>query len=302
MPNRLEEMELFTRVVELGSFTAASRSLHIPKASATTRIQGLERRLGVTLLHRTTRRLSLTTEGTLYYEECVRLLKELEELENSLTQSNASPRGRLRIDVAASSGRHLIAPALPAFLDRYPDITVELGSTDRAVDLVAEGVDVVIRGGDLHDESLSARKLGELSVVTVASPAYLKKHGTPKHPDELKTGHVFVNFFSSRTGRVFEVDFVKGKDERSFIAPHRVAANDTDTWVALAVAGAGLLQAPEGPEVKRLITAGALVRVMPQWTAPALPVFVLWPQSRRPPARVRVFIDWIVDHYASLSL
>jgi LysR family transcriptional regulator for bpeEF and oprC len=296
--NRLDAMELFTRVVETGSFTAAAASLRIPRASATTRLQALEARLGVKLLHRTTRRVSLTTEGALYFEECSRLLKELGELEAELSEASARPRGRLRVDVPAAAGRHVLAPGLPAFCARYPEIVVELGSTDRAVDLLAEGVDCVVRGGSVHDERLAARKLAALPVVTCAAPGYLARAGTPKHPRELE-GHRFVNFFSPRTGRVFEVDFERGGEVHSFVPPHAVAANDADTWLALAAAGLGLVQAPLGPQLRQLLGEGRLRRVLADWTVPALPMHVLYPQSRRLPARVRVFIDWVVEVYAA---
>ena len=297
MPNRFDEMELFARVVDAGSFTAAARSLRIPKASATTRLQALEARLGVKLLHRTTRRLSLTTEGAHYYEECTRLLREVHEREAAMSQATARPKGRLRIDVPAASGRNMLAPRMAEFLARYPELVVDVGSSDRAVDLVAEGVDCVIRGGNLHDESLSSRKLQDIPVVTVASPAYLAAHGTPKHPRDLDA-HVFVNFFSARTGKTFEVDFERGDEKYSLHVPHRVAANDSDTWLALAAGGCGLLQAPLGAQVRALMKRRQLVPVLKGWSAPPLPVFVLWPQTRRPPARVRAFIDWATEVWA----
>ncbi|MEW5740003.1 MAG: LysR family transcriptional regulator [Myxococcota bacterium] len=295
--NRLEAMEVFTRVAESGSFTAAARALGIPRASATTRVQALEARLGVKLLHRTTRRVSLTSEGAVYFEECRRLLQELAALEEGLGAALARPRGRLRVDAPVSAARHLLAPALPAFLAKNPEVVVDLGSTDRAVDLVAEGIDCVIRGGEVHDESLAARRLGALPVITCAAPAYLRKYGTPRSPRDLE-GHHFVNYFSSRTGRIFEVDFARGDEQYTLHPPHRVAANDAETWIALAVAGLGLLQAPASPHVRRLIQEGKLKRVLKGWVAPPLPMTVLYPPSRSLPARVRTFIDWVVALYA----
>lgn len=295
--NRLDAMEVFARVAETGSFTAAARSLRIPRASATTRVQALEARLGVKLLHRTTRRVSLTSDGAVYFEECRRILNELAALEESLGAAAARPRGRLRVDVPASAARNLIAPALPAFLAKNPEVVVELGSTDRAVDLVAEGIDCVIRGGDVHDESLAARRLGALPVITCAAPAYLRQHGTPRSPRDLE-GHHFVNYFSSRTGRVFEVDFARGDEELTLHPPHRVAANDAETWVALALAGLGLLQVPAAAHVRRLIEEGKLRRVLKDWAVPPLPMTVLYPPNRSLPARVRAFIDWVVVLYA----
>ena len=201
--DRFRAMEVFVRVGELGSFTRAAEGLRLPRASVTAAVQELEGRLGV----------------------------------------QQSPRGRLRVDVPARAGRHLLTPALPEFVDRYPELVVELGSGDRPVDLLGESVDCVIRGGDVHDEALVGRRLGELPVITCAAPRYLAAHGVPAHPDALAR-HVFVGYFSARTGRVFEVDFARGGEERSFRPRHVVAANDADAWIAAAVAGLGLIQVP----------------------------------------------------------
>jgi len=295
--NRLDAMQVFTKVVELGSFTAAATALRVPRASATTRLQALEERLNVKLLHRTTRTVSVTAEGALYYEECSRMLRDLDDLETELSSANAAPRGRLRIDVPAVSGRQVLAARLPEFFGRYPQISLSMGSTDRVVDLVAEGIDCVVRGGDVHDESLAARKLGEMPVVTLAAPSYLRKHGTPKTPADLAP-HLFVNFFSQKTGKVFEVDFIRDGKTTHFLPRHLVATNDSSTWVALAVAGLGLVQTPVSAEVRQLVKDGRLKRVLSAWSSEALPVFALYPQSRRLPARVRVFIDWVAQVYA----
>lgn len=294
--DRLRAMEVFTRVVETGSFAAAARALRLPRASATTLIQALEARLQVKLLNRTTRRVSVTADGALFYEEAARLLRELTELETRLTRATASPRGRIRVDVPAAAGRHVIAPAMPAFVARYPELVVEIGSTDRPVDVLGEGVDCVVRGGDLHDDTLIARKLADLPVQTFAAPSYLARHGAPRDPDDL-AGHVFVNFFSAKTGRVFEVDFRRGDRAVSVHAPHAVAANDADTWLALAVAGLGLVQAPCAPQVRAHVERGELEVVLRGWHAEPLPLFVLYPRARHLPARVRAFVDWIVEVY-----
>lgn len=294
--NQLREVEVFLQVAELGSFTAAAQALRIPKSSATTLVQALEARLQVRLLHRTTRRVSLTPEGALYYEEAGRLLRGMADLEASLGRAAASPRGRLRVDVPASAGRHLLAPALPSFLARYPDIVIELGSTDRPIDVLGEGVDCVLRGGDLHDETLVARKLAELPVLTCAAPSYLAQRGTPSSPAEL-AGHVFVNYFSSKTGRVFPVDFARQEESYELRPAHRVAANDADTWVALALAGLGILQAPCSVGLRDAVERGALVPLLLDWESEGLPVFVMYPKTRTLAARVRVFVDWVTELY-----
>lgn len=297
--DRLRAMELFARVVETGSFTAAASALRLSRTRATTEIQRLEAHLGVRLLQRTTRRVSPTGDGAVYYEEARRLLREVRELETGLAGAVASARGRLRVDVPAAAGRQVIAPALPRFLERHPEIVVELGSTDRPVDLVAEGVDCVVRGGDVHDQTLVGRRLADLPVVTCAAPAYLARRGTPRSPHELE-GHVFVNFFSARTGRVFELDWTPpdGGDPVVLRPPHVVAANDADTHLSLALAGLGIIQMPLGPRVREQIRGRALRVLMPGWRPEPLPTHVLYPPTRVLPARVRVWVDWLVGVYA----
>ncbi|HZJ55359.1 MAG TPA: LysR family transcriptional regulator [Myxococcaceae bacterium] len=297
--DRIRAMELFVRVVETGSFTAAASALRLSRTRATTEIQQLEAHLGVRLLQRTTRRVSPTGDGALYYEEVRRLLRELRELEAGLGAAAASARGRLRVDVPAAAGREVIAPALPKFLERHPEISLELGSTDRPVNLVAEGVDCVVRGGDVHDDTLVGRRLADLPVVTCAAPAYLERHGKPRTPYELGD-HVFVNFFSARTGRVFEVDWTPPDGGASVVLRprHVVAANDAGTWIALAAAGLGIVQAPLSPGVRERIRRRELRVLVPGWRPEPLPTHVLYLATRVLPARVRVWVDWLVELYS----
>ena len=296
--DRIRTVEVFIRVAELGGFTRAAQALGLPKASVTAAVQALEARLQVKLLHRTTRKAALTADGAAYLEEARRLLRELVELEASLGGAVRSPRGRLRVDVPASAGRHVVATALPELLARHPELVVELGSGDRPVDLLAEGVDCVIRGGEVHDEALVGRKLGELAVVTCAAPAYLEARGTPDHPDQL-AAHTCVGFLSPRSGRVFELEFERDGDTRTVRCSHRVAANDADTWVAAAVAGLGLIQPPCSRNVRRHLERGELRRVLPDWRVPSLPMSVLWPRDRQLAARVRVFVEWAAELFAA---
>ncbi|MCB9680624.1 MAG: LysR family transcriptional regulator [Alphaproteobacteria bacterium] len=290
--DRLQTIEVFVRVAELGSFRKAATSLHLAPTTVSAAVKALEARLGVRLLQRTTRTVALTPDGAAYLEEARRLLRELDILEAGIHDAASVARGRLRVDAPASAARHVLAPGLPDFLRRHPELTVELGSSDRPVDLLAEGVDCAVRGGDLHDDGLVARRLGDLPVVTVAAPAYLAVHGTPKTADALAE-HAFVGFFSPRTGRVFDVEV----GDRAFPPRHRVAANDADTWLALAIAGLGLAQVPASAQLRRLIGKGAIVRVLPQVPVPSLPMAVVWPQQRHLAARVRVFVDWVVEVY-----
>jgi LysR family transcriptional regulator, regulator for bpeEF and oprC len=294
--DRIRALEVFVRVVELGSFTKAADSLRVPKASVTHWVRELEEHLGVRLLQRTTRRLSLTDDGTAYLEGARRVLSDLAELDAGVRQARVNPRGRVRVDVPAAAGRHVLAPALPGFLAQYPDIQVEIGSSDRPVDLVLEGVDCVVRGGPVFDETLVARPLGAFEVVTCAAPSYLVQAGTPRTPDDLAE-HRFVNFFSAKTGRVFPFEFQRDGQTLSVPGKHQVAANDADTHVALGVAGLGLLQVPRTRHVNSLIEAGALVPVLAKWHAGRLPLSILYPRNRHLSGRVRAFVDWTVALY-----
>jgi LysR family transcriptional regulator, regulator for bpeEF and oprC len=298
--DKLKAMQTFAKVAELGSFTKAAEQLGQPKGRVTQLVQQLEDHLRTKLLSRTTRRLSLTDDGTAYLQGVQRLLGEVDELEGTLTLSRTRPRGRLRVDVPASAGRHVIAVALPQFFEQYPDISVELGSSDRPVDLVLEGVDCVIRGGAVHDESLIARPLGALEVITCAAPEYLAKYGTPKTFADLQSGgHRAVNFFSSKTGKVFNFDFTDAKGEtHEILLPHAMAANDADTYLAGALMGLGLAQYPRSRVLSEHLAAGRLVRVLSQYTSAELPLYVMYPRNRHMSLRTRVFVDWIVDLYA----
>jgi LysR family transcriptional regulator for bpeEF and oprC len=296
--DKLRSIEAFVRVVELGSFTRAAAALHLPKGTVTKLVQELESQLRVKLLHRTTRKLSLTDDGSAYLDGAQRVLADLADLEGSVTRAVTRPRGRLRVDVPAAAGRHVIAPALPEFCALYPDVQIELGSSDRPVDLLAEGVDCVIRGGLTHDDALVARKLGAFEVITCAAPAYLQRHGLPATPADLRDpGHVAVNFFSAKTGRVFEFDFERDGQTLPLALPHRAAANDADTLVALGVAGLGLIQAPRTRHLQSLLDARQLVQVLADWSAGALPLTLMYPRHRHLSARLRVFVDWIVALY-----
>jgi LysR family transcriptional regulator, regulator for bpeEF and oprC len=298
--DKLRAMHTFALVAKLGSFTKAANALQLPNASVSTLVAQLEAHLQTKLLARTTRRLSLTDDGAAYLERVQRLLTDVDELETQLRGAHTSPRGRLRIDVPAAAGRHVIASALPQFFAKHPDISIDIGSSDRPVDLVMEGVDCVIRGGAVHDESLVARKLGAFKVITCAAPSYLKQYGTPLTVEDVQKQHIAVNFFSAKTGKVFAFDFEDSQDDSQAIQlSHKVAANDADTHVALACAGLGLVQLPLTRYVKNLLKEGNLVQVLPHLGAGQLPLYVMYPRNRHLSARLRVFVDWVVALYAA---
>ncbi len=298
--DRLQAMEVFVRVVDCGGFTRAAELLRMPKATVTTLVQNLEAHLGTKLLNRTTRRVSVTADGAAYYERCVRILAEVEETETALSRTRASPRGRLRIDVAATFGRRILMPALPGFFARYPDIRMEVGCSDRQVDLVEEGVDCVVRGGDPGDPSLVARRVGEIRLVTCAAPAYLERYGVPLHPNDLAR-HRCVNYFAARTGRIFPWDCSRGSERIELMLDGVVAVNDSEAYLAAGYAGLGVIQAAE-MQVRDAFARGDLVRLLPEWEIEPIRVFVMYPQNRHLSAKVRVFVEWVAELFQSRNL
>jgi len=298
--DRFDAMLAFTRVVELASFTKAALSLNLPKTTISAQVLALESRLRVKLLNRTTRHVSVTTDGAAYYERAVRLLHELEEAESSLSQATVNPKGRLRVDVPGSIGRRIIVPALADFFGRYPEIELEIGCNDRPVDLLEEGVDCVIRGGELQDSTLVARRVGSLKFLTCASPAYLEKHGMPQTPADIER-HFGVHYFSSKTGKIFEFDFSKDGMETTVSGMKRVVLNDGDSCLAAALAGAGIAQLPTFM-VQEHIASGTLMIVLGTYLSENLPLYALYPQNRHLSSKVRAFIDWIAELFDTSDL
>ena len=300
--DQLAAMRAFTRIVETGSFTRAAESLAMPKPTMTKLIQLLEAHLRTSLLNRTTRRLVVTADGAAYYERAMRLLTELDELDNSLALSQLRPKGRLRIDVAAVLARYVIIPALPGFLAQYPDIQIEIGASDRPTDLVAENVDCVIRGGTITDASLIARRIASLEMITCAAPAYLDRYGEPAHPTELQNGtHQLVRYFNAGSGRPYGFDFAQSGQEIVIDGPCRVAVNEVGSYVAAAVAGHGVAQTA-GFAVRPFLADGRLRQILSEWTVTPIPLFVVYPPHRHLSNKIRVFVDWVAHLFASADL
>jgi LysR family transcriptional regulator, regulator for bpeEF and oprC len=291
--DRLQAMQVFTRVVDTNSFTKAAETLGLPRASVTTIIQNLEAFLGVRLMHRTTRRLSLTPDGAAYYERCVRILADVEETEASFQTNNRKPHGKLRVDMPGSLGRLLVIPSLCEFHQRYPDIDLQLGLTDRPVDLLQEGVDCVIRVGALQDSSLVARRIGLFEGVTVASPAYLERYGEPQTIEDLEQ-HKAVMYFSHRTGRTFDWTVLIDGKEVEVKVSGIVSVNDADAYVTCGLEGFGLIQPPLFMVLPHL-RAGTLKEVLPAYKPLPMPISIVYPHSRHLSPKVRVFVDWIAE-------
>ncbi|MVV47396.1 LysR family transcriptional regulator [Pseudomonas sp. PB120] len=291
--DRFNAMRVFTRIVELGGFAKAADSLQLPRASVTILIKQLEAHLGVQLLQRTTRQISLTLDGAAYYPRCVRLLADLEETEAVFSAARHNPKGILRVDMPAGVGRLIVIPALPQFTARYPLIELEIGLNDRPVDLIREGVDCVLRGGSSLDDSLVARPLVTLDQVTCASPDYLQRHGTPLSLAQL-SGHRMVEYVSSNSGKRFGLEFVVDGQVQAVDLPKVVSVNSADGYLAACEAGYGLVQVPYY-HVARQIKEGGLIEVLREAPPPCMPLTALYPPHRQLSRRVRVFVDWMVE-------
>jgi DNA-binding transcriptional LysR family regulator len=289
--DRFDTMRLLVRVIERQSFSAAAADLGIPRSSATLAIKQFEERLGVRLLQRTTRHVTSTLEGDIYYQRCKAIIAEVEDAEGALTGSEV--RGLLRIDVHGPMARTFILPELPAFLNRHPALTLYMGEGDRFVDIVREGFDCVIRGGEVTDSDLIVRRLGLAQEATFASPGYLKRRGIPRTLDDLE-GHEMIGFASSRIGQVLPLEFTVESEVRTMMLPFRITVTHSDTYVALARLGFGLMQAPRYRYVADL-AAGTLVEVLAEHPPTPTPISVLYPKNRQLSPRVRVFIDWLVE-------
>jgi LysR family transcriptional regulator for bpeEF and oprC len=295
--NKLQAMEVFIHVVDCGSFTKAAEMLNLPKATVSTLVQTLESTLSVKLLHRTTRQVMITSDGAAYYERCIQILSDVRDAEESLSRHRLSPSGRLRVDTPTGLSSEILIPALPGFFERYPDITMELGSTDRPVDLVEEGVDCAVRGGELLDQNLIARRIGVINFVTCASPAYIARFGLPQHPRDLER-HRCVNYFSAKTGKIGKWDFTRDGERIEFVLPGAIALNDSNAYVQAGLAGLGIITMTDYLLAQH-IASGRMLPVLPDWAIDPLPVHIVYPQNRHLSAKVRVFVEWVSELFAA---
>ena len=295
--NKLQAMEVFVQVVDAGSFTRAADMLQLPKATVSTLVQSLEKAVSAKLLHRTTRNVTVTTDGAAYYERCVRILSDVRDAEESLSRTRMSPSGRIRVDAPTGLSSEILVPALPDFFQRYPDIVLELGCSDRPVDLVEEGVDCAVRGGELWSTSLIARRIGMMNFVTAAAPSYLARHGVPQHPRDLEQ-HRCVNYFSPKNGKTYDWDFRRG-DER-LVMPMRgaIALNDSTAYTAAGLAGLGVVQMVDYL-LNQHVEAGRMVQILADWRSDPLPIHVVYPQNRHLSAKVRAFVEWVAELFAA---
>ncbi|WP_337028640.1 LysR family transcriptional regulator [Pantoea eucalypti] len=289
--DRIQAMQIFIRVAEAGSFVRAAETLSLPSSTVTSTIKNLEKYLQVRLLNRTTRRVSLTPEGLQYLAQCREIMALIEHTEASLADSNRRPRGRLRVDMPGGIAHFIVLPNLKDFYRLYPDIYLMIGVSDRQVDLVHEGVDCVIRTGELTDSTLVARPLGRFRWLTCASPDYLREYGIPETPEALSQ-HRAIHYFSGSGRRTNELRFIRGAEAFSVPVEGDTAVNETGLYIRLCLEGFGLAQLAENVISKNL-QQGKLVEVLADWQPPSVPVTMLYPHQRFLSPAVRAFADWV---------
>jgi DNA-binding transcriptional LysR family regulator len=293
--DRFGEMRVFTRVVERRSFTLTAQDLGMPRSTVTDAIKQLEARLSVRLLQRTTRHVSPTLDGEAYYRRCLALLADLEDAESAF--AGVKPKGLLRVDVQGTLARHFIVPSLPSLFAEYPGIELSMSEGERWIDLVREGVDCVLRFGNLPDSDLVARRVVTLTRVTCAAPAYLQRFGTPTSIDALD-GHRMIGLRSLTTGNLRPLEFIVERSLRHVTLPATMSVSGTESYLATARLGLGIVQIPRFHGVDDF-ASGALVALLADHPPPSVPVSLLYPKNRQLSPRVRVFLDWAAREFAA---
>lgn len=293
--DRFDAMQAFARVVETGSFTRAASTLHMSKTTVSQLVQQLEARLRVKLLNRTTRKVAVTADGAAYYERVQALLAALEDADTALSSAAVAPRGRLRVDVPSPFARLLLIPALPGFHERYPDIQLDLGVSDRHVSLLDESVDCVIRGGEITDTSLVARHIADLPLEVYAAPAYLAAHGTPKHPAQLQAGkHQVVGYRGARKGQTLVFSLQRDGESLQVQGRSNLVVDDGNAYLAAGQAGLGVLWLPRYMALGAL-ARGELVRLFEDWEIAPMPLYIAYTPNRHVSGKLRVFMEWVVE-------
>ena len=287
-------MGVLSAVVDSGSFVDAARALDMTQSGVSRAVARLEARLGIRLFDRTTRSVTLTAEGRQLYEEIAPLLAGLEEAATVASGSATAVRGRLRVNVDPYFSRVILAPALGNFMETYPDIELDLVTREQLGDLVAEGVDLAVRFGEQPDSSLISRLLLKTRVLTVASPAYLQKHGHPQHPTELEhSAHVCVEFRNPQTGKPFTWEFHRGAERLSVKTHGRLMVNDVGTMHRICEEGQGIAQVLQ-LGIEAALREGRLIELFTDWPDEYFPLYALYPSRHLPPAKVRAFLEFVV--------
>ena len=289
--NKLELLRTFVRVTELSSFTQAGESLGLPRSTVSEHVQALETLLGARLLQRTTRTVQATQDGRVLYERSKDLLAHMEELEGLFRQDEAQLAGRIRVDMPNAMARGVVMPQLPSFMARHPLVEMEISSSDRQVDVIAEGFDCVVRVGAQPDQSVVVRKVCSMPMVNCVSPAYLQRYGVPETLADLAQ-HQLVHYVRPLGARSAGFEFLQGNKVQRVAMAGRVTVSSTDAYQAACLGGLGIIQVPL-LGVRDLLASGELVSVLADYLAPPLDVSMLYAGQRHLPLRVRVFMEWL---------
>lgn len=292
--DHLLAIKVFCRVVEAGTFSRAADLLAMPKSTVTKLVQELEAHLRLKLLHRTTRRVTVTMEGAAYYERVTRLLHELDDIESDISNEQSIPRGRLKVDMASAIANFILLPALPSFMQQYPEIQLELGVSDTGIDLLSDNVDCVIRGGELADMSLIAKRIAELTFVTCAAPAYLQHYGTPQSPEELSKKHRIIYYRSRKTNRITPLRFSNRQQSMEIQQQGSpLSVNDSTAQLTATLSGLGVSQLPLFM-AQPYVDSGKLQLLLPDWQRAAIPLYLIYPPGRYLSGRLSAFINWVM--------
>lgn len=296
--DQLGAIRAFVRVVEAGSFAKAADTMGAPRSTVSKLVQDLETSLSIKLLERTTRSVTVTPEGVGYYERAIRLIADFDDMNSEATGGRLATKGKLRVDVGGSFANAILIPRLPEFYALYPEIELHLGVTERQADIVEEGIDCVIRAGDLPSASLVAKRLCSVEIVTCATPPYLEKHGIPVSPSDLERDHFFVQYFFARSLKPAPVRLIKDDKKIEIFSPIKLSTSDATAHLHGILAGLGIGQTFEfmaRPHIAR----GDLVPIMKDWAPPRYPVHIARPAGRFPSVKYQVFVDWVAAVFSA---
>jgi LysR family transcriptional regulator for bpeEF and oprC len=291
--DQLQAMRVFAKVAEHGSFARAADNLDLSRAMASSYVAQLEKHLGTRLLHRTTRKVSVSPQGAVYLENCKRILAEIDAADDQLRLARDRPQGKLRVDVPVAFGKYLLLPAVPRFTERYPDISLEVRFNDRYVDMESEGVDVAVRVGKVRSPDLIAKPIASSRLVTCASPKYLAHSGMPRTPEELRK-HRLIGHLRGAATRPAEWQFKQGDGTRSMRMPMALSFNTVDALSVSALEGQGIVQQLD-LLVGGYITEGRLVELLREYSCEGPPLSVIYPRATQHLAKVRVFAEFAGD-------
>jgi len=291
--DQLQGMRVFMRVAELGSFVRAANALDLSRAMASSYVAQLEKHLGTRLLHRTTRKVSVSPQGAVYLEHCKRILAELDAADDQLRLARNRPQGKLRVDVPVAFGKYLLLPAIPLFTQRYPEIALEVRFNDQYVDIAAERVDVAVRVGKLDSPDIIARQIATSRLLTCASPKYLAQHGMPRTPEDLRK-HRLIGHLRGNASRPADWQFKQGEGSRALRLPMALSFNTVDALTVSALEGQGMVQQLD-LLVSMYLSEGRLVEVLREHSCEGPPLSVIYPRATQQLAKVRVFAEFAGD-------